>query len=370
MLIHEDRLFPPESESRKIRKALYTQVQTLPIISPHGHTQATWFANNEPFPDPAKLFVQPDHYVYRMLLSQGIPIEDLDIGEPELQDARKVWRIFASHYYLFRGTPNRLWLDFAFQELFELEERLSAKTADLYFDTISEKLRTPEFLSRALYERFNLEVLATTDSPLDSLDDHKAICESGWKARILPNFRPDPIVDPEFRGFAENIALLGERSGEDTSTSAGYLNALRKSRARFHELGCTVLVQLSVSDAAGAPVSHNFYWWAKDEASLGELNGLPQAKLTASETVAAGNGERTATVKIGNSGTTPALTIKFTLKDAATGARILAANHSENYVSLLPGEERTITVEFPAGSAKPAMGLRGWNLTTETVGVE
>jgi glucuronate isomerase len=239
ILIHEDRLFPAEPSIRKIAKALYAHVKSLPIVSPHGHTQAAWFAKNEPFPDPAKLFVQPDHYVYRMLYSQGISLEDLEIGQEELKDARKVWRIFASHYYLFRGTPTRLWLDFAFQDLFGMEERLSEKTADLYFDIISEKLRTPEFLPRALYERFNLEVLATTDSPLDSLDDVKAIRESGWKARILPTFRPDAVVDPEFRGFAANIVRLGEQTGEDTAAWAGYLNALRIARARFRTLGCT-----------------------------------------------------------------------------------------------------------------------------------
>jgi glucuronate isomerase len=239
MLLHEDRLFPSDPGARKIAKALYARVKTLPIVSPHGHTQAAWFAKNEPFPDPAKLFVQPDHYVYRMLLSQGIPMEDLEIGEPEMKDARKVWRIFARNYYLFRGTPTRMWLNFAFQELFGLEERLSEKTADLYFDTISAKLLTPEFLPRALFERFNLEVLATTNSPLESLADHKAIRASGWKARIIPNFRPDPMVDAEFKGFAENIRLLGEQTGEDTTTWNGYLNALRKARARFIESGCT-----------------------------------------------------------------------------------------------------------------------------------
>ena len=239
MLIHQDRLFPAEASTRKIAKTLYEQVRTLPIVSPHGHTQAAWFARNEPFPDPAKLFVQPDHYIYRMLYSQGISLEDLEIGQPELKDARRVWRIFARHYYLFRGTPTRMWLDFAFQELFGLDERLSEVTADLYFDTISEKLRAPEFLPRVLYERFNLEVLATTDSPLDSLDDHKAIRESNWKARILPTFRPDPVVDPEFVGFAENVAKVGEKTGEDVSTWAGYLNALRKTRDRLRELGCT-----------------------------------------------------------------------------------------------------------------------------------
>jgi glucuronate isomerase len=239
MLIHEDRLFPAEPSTRKIAKALYAQVKSLPIVSPHGHTQASWFVKNEPFPDPAKLLVQPDHYVYRMLYSQGISLEDLEIGQPEIKNPRRVWHIFASHYHLFRGTPTRMWLDYVFQELFGMEERLSEKTADLYFDAISEKLKTPEFLPRTLFERFNIEVLTTTDSPLDSLSDHQAIRDSGWKARILPAFRPDPVVDPEFAGFAEGIAKLGEQNGEDTATWKGYLNALRKARLRFKSLGCT-----------------------------------------------------------------------------------------------------------------------------------
>ncbi|MGB8471546.1 MAG: glucuronate isomerase [Candidatus Sulfotelmatobacter sp.] len=239
MLIHPDRLFPPEPGTLGIARTLYEDVRTLPILSPHGHTRAAWFAKNEPFPDPASLFVQPDHYIIRMLYSQGVSLEDLEIGHRALSNPRKVWRIFASRYYLFRGTPTRMWLDSAFQELFGLEQRLSDKTADAYFDTISEKLRTPEFLPRALYQRFNLEVLATTDSPLDSLTDHKAVRESNWKGRILPTFRPDPVVDPEFEGFSENIAKLSEKAGEDTSTWAGYLRALRVMRVRFRELGCT-----------------------------------------------------------------------------------------------------------------------------------
>ena len=238
-LMDEDRLFPGEPGTRAIAKSLYNSVRGLPIVSPHGHTQAAWFASNDPFPDPAKLFVQPDHYIYRMLYSQGVPLEDLEIGEPVLKDPRRVWRIFASHYYLFRGTPTRIWLDYAFQELFGLAQRLSVENADHYFDVITEKLATPEFLPRALYERFHLEVLATTDSPLDTLADHRAIRQSDWEARILPTFRPDSVVDPEFAGFSTNIAKLGEQTGEDTGTWSGYLCALRIARARFRELGCT-----------------------------------------------------------------------------------------------------------------------------------
>ncbi|HEY6489015.1 MAG: glucuronate isomerase [Terracidiphilus sp.] len=239
MLIHEDRLFPAEPSVRSIARALYASIHALPIVSPHGHTQAAWFAENESFPDPATLFVQPDHYVYRMLYSQGVLLDELEIGQPEIKNPRKVWRIFADHYHLFRGTPTRIWLDYAFQELFGLVERLSAKNADRYYDTIAAKLQTPEFRPRALYDRFNIEVLATTDSPLDLLDDHATIRNSGWKARIIPNFRPDPVVDPEFPGFAESVARLGAQTHEDTTTWQGYLNALRKTRERFREFGCT-----------------------------------------------------------------------------------------------------------------------------------
>ncbi len=243
MLIDPDRLFPAESSVRKIARSLYERVRDLPLISPHGHTQAGWFARNEPFPDPATLFVQPDHYVFRMLYSQGVSMDDLEIGQPVIKNPRRVWHIFAKHYCLFRGTPTRIWLDYEFQELFGLKERLSEKTADLYFDTISEKLSAPEFLPRALYEQFKLEVLSTTDSPLDSLADHQSIRDSDWNARgdrrILPTFRPDSVVDPEFAGFTERIGKLGEQNGEDTTKWTGYLNALAKARARFRALGCT-----------------------------------------------------------------------------------------------------------------------------------
>lgn len=243
-LIHDDRLFPANPVTRNLARRLYAEIRDLPLISPHGHTQASWFARNQPFPDPAKLFVQPDHYIYRMLYSQGVPLEDLEIGVDKLKDPRRVWRIFAQHYYLFRGTPTRMWLDYAFHELFGLDERLSAATADLYFDVISERLRTPEFLPRALYERFRLEVLATTDSPLDSLADHQAIRDSNWKVRgatprILPTFRPDPVVDPDFAGFQDNIAKLGEMTRENTSTWPGYLKALALTRERFRKMGGT-----------------------------------------------------------------------------------------------------------------------------------
>ena len=239
MLLDDDRLFPAESEARKVARALYESIRNLPIVSPHGHTQAAWFATNAPFPDPATLFVQPDHYVFRMLYSQGVSLDDLAIGQPQIKDPRNVWHIFASHYYLFRGTPTRIWLDFAFQNLFGLTERLSETTADLYYDTIQEKLKSPEFLPRALFERFKIELLSTTDSPLDDLAQHKAIRESGWKGRIIPAFRPDQVVDPDYPGFLDSVAKLGEQNGEDTATWDGYLAALFKARARFKKLGCT-----------------------------------------------------------------------------------------------------------------------------------
>lgn len=238
-LLNPDRLFPADPETREIARRLYQSIQGLPIISPHGHTDPRWFAYNEPFPDPSTLFIKPDHYVFRMLYSQGIDLEKLGIGQEQISNPREIWKIFAEHYYLFRGTPTRIWLDFAFSELFGIEERLSPKTADKAFDIIAEKLQQPEFRPRALFERFGIEVLSTTDSPLDSLEHHLAIKKSGWKGRVLPAFRPDPVVDPDFDGFAKNVARLGELTKEDTSRWSGYLGALRQARKRFKDAGAT-----------------------------------------------------------------------------------------------------------------------------------
>jgi len=239
MMLNEDRLFPAEPTTRSIARRLYLSIHGLPIISPHGHTNPSWFAENQPFPDPAQLFVVPDHYVFRMLYSQGVPLEQLGIGSTPLDDPKRVWRIFAQHYYLFRGTPTRLWLDFAFQELFGLDARLTPANADEYYDSIVQKLRTPAFLPRSLFERFRLEVLATTDSPLDSLAHHETIRASGFKGRIIPTFRPDPVVDPDLPEFKENLGRLAQITGADTSGWEGYLSALRQRRLGFKALGCT-----------------------------------------------------------------------------------------------------------------------------------
>jgi glucuronate isomerase len=238
-LLNPDRLFPADPQTRDIARRLYLSICELPIVSPHGHTDARWFAHDEPFPDPSTLFIKPDHYVFRMLYSQGIELERLGIGKAEIENPREVWKIFAEHYYLFRGTPTRMWLDFAFGELFGIEERLSPSNADRIFDLISEKLQQPRFRPRALFEDFKIEVLATTDSPLDSLEHHLAIKRSGWKGRVIPTFRPDSVVDPDFPGFAENVALLGKQTCEDTARWSGYLGALRCARRRFKEAGAT-----------------------------------------------------------------------------------------------------------------------------------
>jgi glucuronate isomerase len=240
-ILHEDRLFPAQPAIRAIARRLYDVIRKLPIVSPHGNTDARWFAENQPFPNPTSLFIVPDHYVFRMLYSQGIAMEHLGIGHGELDadEARRIWMRFAESYYLFRGTPTRLWLDHAFQELFGLNERLSGGNAGEYYDIISAKLSSPAFLPRALYDQFNIEVLATTNSPLDPLTHHQAIRDSGWKGRILPTFRPDAVVDPAFDGFHQNVQRLGEMHGEDCGAWTGYLRALQHARERFQDLGCT-----------------------------------------------------------------------------------------------------------------------------------
>lgn len=242
-LLDPDRLFPNDPATRKTARRLYEGIAALPIISPHGHTDPRWFAENEPFPDPAQLFVTPDHYVFRMLCSQGVDLADLGVpradGGPVETDGRTIWRLFASHYHLFRATPTRMWLDHAFETLFDLEERLSAKTADLYYDAISERLASDDYRPRALFGRFGIEALSTTEGALDDLKWHRMIAESGWNGRVVTTYRPDTVIDPETPGFADNIAKFGEITGCDTSKWEGYLEAHRKRRAFFKEHGAT-----------------------------------------------------------------------------------------------------------------------------------
>jgi glucuronate isomerase len=237
-LLHPDRLFPASPEVREIARRIFSEVRDLPILSPHGHTDPRWFAEDGAFPDPTALFLLPDHYILRMLYSQGITMETLREGA-DPKKAQDVWRLFAAHYHLFRGTPTRLWLDYVFQELFCLDVRLSRETADLYWERISERLSTAEFRPRALYERFRIEMIATTDSALDNLEAHAAIRNSGWKGRVIPTFRPDAVVDPEFAGFRRNLETLGTLTGEDISTWKGYLAALIARRRFFKQQGAT-----------------------------------------------------------------------------------------------------------------------------------
>ncbi len=236
--LHPDRLLPVDPDTRAIARQLYGTIKDLPIISPHGHTDPEWFATNANFGNAAELLLHPDHYVFRMLYSQGVPLAALGIGNPAA-DPRESWRLFAERYHLFRGTPSRMWLDWVFAEVFGMGVQLGAATSDLYFDTITEMLATQGFRPRALFERYNIEVIATTESPLDSLEHHATIRASGWQGRVITAYRPDPVIDPEFEGFQANLDALSALTGEDCRSWQGYLAAHRRRRAFFAEMGAT-----------------------------------------------------------------------------------------------------------------------------------
>lgn len=242
-LVDPDLLFPAEPSVRGIARQLYDLVKSLPIVSPHGHTDPRWYALNEPFSDPAQLLIVPDHYVFRMLFSQGIRLEDLGVptldGAPVEADGRKIWRLFAENYFLFRGTPTRLWFDYVLSDLFGISEPLTANNADRHYDAIAHCLQRQDFRPRALFERFNIEVIATTDGALDDLAWHRQIRDSGWLGRVATAYRPDAVVDPDFESFAANLDRLGEITGCDTGNWAGYLDAHRQRRAYFKSYGAT-----------------------------------------------------------------------------------------------------------------------------------
>ncbi|KAF0117271.1 MAG: glucuronate isomerase [Hyphomonadaceae bacterium] len=236
--LHPNRLFPADSKIRPIARELYKEIAKLPIISPHGHTDPKWWATDANFGNASELLLKPDHYVLRMLYSQGVPLESLGVGNSEI-DPRAAWRQFAEHYYLFRGTPSRMWLDWVFAEVFAMEVRLSSETSDMYFDKITECLARPEFRPRALFERFSIEVITTTEDPLDPLQHHHTIRESGWPGRVITAYRPDSVIDPEFEGFHENLNKFSEITKEDCFSWKNYLAAHRKRRAFFASMGAT-----------------------------------------------------------------------------------------------------------------------------------
>jgi glucuronate isomerase len=240
--LHEDRLFPADPTTRAIARELYGLVRDLPIVSPHGHTDPSWFSGNAPFTNATELLLAPDHYLYRMLYSQGIALERLGVPDRKgmiSADPREAWRLFAEHFHLFRGTPSSLWLNQVFTDIFEIDVRLEAETADFYFDRIGEALQTPAFRPRALFDRFKIEAIATTEGPNDTLDHHHAIRKSGWGGRVLTAYRPDPVIDPEHVTFKEELARFGALTGQDTGSWRGYLEAHRVRRAAFAEAGAT-----------------------------------------------------------------------------------------------------------------------------------
>ncbi len=241
MIIHPHRLFSAEPRQRDIAIALYETVKDLPIVSPHGHTDPSWFAHNRNFDNASDLLIIPDHYVFRMLMSQGIQLSDLGISQPSggesEMDKRAIWRLFAKHYYLFRGTPSNVWMDYVFHFVFGLEQDFSLATADQFYDHINAKLATEAFKPRALLDKFSIEIIATTEGGLDPLKHHQSINKQGWGHRVVTTFRPDDIVDASDPNFSRNIERLAEITGCDTETWGGYLDAIRHRRQFFKDMG-------------------------------------------------------------------------------------------------------------------------------------
>jgi len=242
LLLHPDRLLPADPATRSLARALYDEVKGLPIVSPHGHTDPAWFATNAAWTNPTELLLAPDHYLYRMLYSQGVPIEALGVtgkAGPSAADPRQAWKLFASHYHLFRGTPSRMWLDQVFSEVFGIDVALEAATAEHYYERMTEALATDGFRPRALFDRFGIELIATTEGPHEDLVHHAAIRSSGWAGRVVTTYRPDAVIDAEHEDFAAALTRFAELTGEDVHSWSGYLSAHRKRRADFRAAGAT-----------------------------------------------------------------------------------------------------------------------------------
>jgi glucuronate isomerase len=239
--LDDDRALPAEPTTRALARQIYREVTDLPLVCMHGHVDAAVLATDQPFADPVALLVVPDHYLLRMLVSQGAELTELGVsaagGAPVETDPRRIWRAFCAGWHLFRGTPTRYWLEHELHEVFGVRTRPSAESADELYDHIAEQLAKPDFRPRALFERFGIEVLATTDSPLSTLPDHAALRADGWGDKVIPTFRPDALLHvdrPEWKADADRLAEL---TGLDTGSFAGFLDALRARRQAFVEAG-------------------------------------------------------------------------------------------------------------------------------------
>ncbi len=247
-----DRFFDPDPTQRRVARELYTSVVNLPLVCPHGHIDLDLFADEDAvFGTPADLLIIPDHYVFRLLYSQGVSLESLGVprvdGDPVEQDHRRIWQTFAEHFHFFRGTPTGVWLAHELVEVFGVEQKLTGETAQAIYDQIVEKLATPEFRPRALFERFNIEVLCTTDAATDRLERHKRIRASGWGGDVRPTFRPDAVTNLLTTGWRENIDALSEISGIDVTSYAAFIRALEERRAFFKEQGAKATDHEAVS---------------------------------------------------------------------------------------------------------------------------
>ncbi|MCB9069882.1 MAG: glucuronate isomerase [Calditrichae bacterium] len=239
--LHPDRFFDANPAIRDIARELFEGIKHLPIVSPHGHTEPAWFSENAAFPDPTGLILIPDHYIFRMLYSQGIPLENLGIptrdGTAVETDHRKIWQIFANHFYLYAGTPTGIWLAHEFSDVFGVTEKLDSESAQRIYDQIAGKLQSPEFRPRALFDRFNIEVLSTTDAAESDLAHHKKIQESGWNGRIVPTFRPDGVTDLRRPDWHANLNALSDVSGIAIHSYRDFIRALEKQRSFFKSMG-------------------------------------------------------------------------------------------------------------------------------------
>lgn len=248
---HPDRLFPAEPGVRAIARRLHESVRELPIVSPHGHVPAWWLSQDTPFSDPTSLLITPDHYVDRLLHGHGVNLARLGVGQSEFgpEQAREAFRILCAHWPIYRGTPVKYWFESTFSDVFDIRVRPHAETADEIYDAIAAKLSQPEFRPRALFGRFNIQVLATTDDPCDDLSAHAALAADGsFGGRVVPTFRPDVYLEAAGPGWTAAVDRLAEVSGADTTTLAGWLAAMRQRRDHFIEHGA-VSADHSHSDA-------------------------------------------------------------------------------------------------------------------------
>ncbi|MDX2442684.1 MAG: glucuronate isomerase [Bacteroidales bacterium] len=212
--------------------------EKLPIIDYHCHLPVEDIARNRTFTNITEAWLKGDHYKWRAMRANGIP-EEYCTGKTST-DLEKFKKWAETVPYTLRN-PLYHWTHLELKRYFGIEELLNSDSAEKVFNETNEKLQEANYSCRGLLKKMNVEVVCTTDDPVDSLEFHKQLKDDNFEIKVLPAFRPDKAMAVEnTKSYNEYLNRLSEASDIDISSFSDLLQALRNRHDYFANQGCCV----------------------------------------------------------------------------------------------------------------------------------